>query len=321
MLTQPNRSRLALCLVSFLSVSLLTGCAGLGKNGSVENQLPGREFLSDRNGPSVEMGAGTSLTRALAKGRSFEKTGQWDKAREVYEPLLTQHADRYEPFHRLGVVADRQRRHREAQTLFVRALQINSRDAQIHNDLGYCFFLQGQLPKAESSLVKATRLDPLKSRYWNNLGMVYGHQGRLDEALDVFRQAGSEADAQFNLAFVLASQDEAEAATICFEWALAADPTHEKARKALKSFQQFEKSPERFNGAGEMMATDGYYVPFVEGGESGGAVQQASHVESTATPSDGVPPATCPQPRDAARFTRALHDQARALRTNPSETR
>ncbi len=312
--------RLAGFVLPLLAMGLLGGCAGVPSTDGLSGiRFPGRGHDLRLDNATFERGGSKSLAGALAKGRAFEKAGQWEKAREVYEPLIVESPRRFEPFHRLGVVADCQRRHREAQALFTRALQLNPRDAQTHNDLGYCFYLQGKLAKAESSLLKATQLDPINSRYWNNLGMVFGHQGRLDEAMEVFRQGGSEADAQFNLAFVLASQDRIDEAKERFRCALAIDPNHEKARNALASFEQYENAPERAYGPDTVATADGRYVPYVEPADaSGGAVQQASHVEEGTSPTGGVVQAAIPMPRNAGKFIRALHNRARELRENPA---
>ncbi|MCO6456761.1 MAG: tetratricopeptide repeat protein, partial [Pirellulaceae bacterium] len=169
----------------------------------------------------------------LAKGRNLEQAGNWDEARGVYKRLIASHPQRSEAYHRLGVVADRQRRHDEAQRLYTQALQRNPTDAELFNDLGYCFYLQGKLTKAESALQKATVLEPDNARYRNNLGMVLGQQQRYDEAFAEFAEAGNESDAYYNLAFVYASQDQHDKAKACFQQALRVNPTHEQAREAL----------------------------------------------------------------------------------------
>src|SRR4029453_1209563 len=100
--------------------------------------------------------------------------------------------------------------------------------------------LQGQLAKAESALGKAAKFEPGNNRYWNNLGLVLGHQGRYEQALDCFRKSGSEADAQYNLAFIYATQERVDEAKRSFQKALAIDPTHRRAREALTSFEEYE---------------------------------------------------------------------------------
>ena len=221
--------------------------------------------------PKNRQASDSTFGQQFSKARGFEAEKKYQRARAIYERLITQHPDRIESYHRLAVVADRQRRHREAEALYAEALRLDPMNGALLGDLGYCYFLQGKLIKAESALAKAVVIEPANSRHRNNLGLVYGHQGKIAEALQNFRRAGSEADAQYNLAFVLASQDKGAEAKRCFHAALMADPTHEKSHAALASFKRYEQTPEElrdeFTGS-----SDGRWVLHTE------TVDEASHV-------------------------------------------
>ena len=200
----------------------------------------------------------------LAKGRNLEQAGKYDEARTIYERLVARYPKRYEAYHRLAVVADHQRRHREAQALYTQAIRLNGSNPELFNDLGYSLYLQGKLKKAESAILKAVAMRPSNSCYRNNLGLVLGHLGRDDEALDQFRRGGSQADAYYNLAFVRAFREDVEGAKKCFRLALAADPDHERARRALESFEAYEKDPEAVADHGPVAGSGDYWVPYVE---------------------------------------------------------
>lgn len=238
----------------------------------------------------------------ILRGRSLERAGEFDKARKLYERLRQQHPDNLEVVHRLGVVADSERRHAEAEGMFQYVLQHEPRNAEVLADLGYCYFLQGQLTKAESALCKAVAVEPGNARYRNNLGLVIGQQGRHEEALVQFRRAGSEADAWYNLAFVYATQDQADQAKQCFLMALGEDPTHGKSREALRSFEEYERLPEHLRDDELLAEGRVKYVPYIEDAEAGdSAVQQAAG------------PGSLPASRDASRATRALLSQSRGM--------
>lgn len=237
-----------------------------------------------------------SIALAMLNGLNCERNGDWKQAREVYEQVRKQKPDSIEAIHRLGIVADAQRRHTEAEQLFLFALEKEPRNAALLADLGYCYYLQGQLAKAESALGKATKLEPANHRYWNNLGLVIGHQGRYEDALDCFRKTGSEADSQYNLAFIYSSQDRVADAKRCFQLALATDPTHRRAREAMASFEEYEKLPADLRDVDDLAQDGVRYVPYIEGGASGsdeGAVATTSF--------------------NASRATRALQGESRAL--------
>lgn len=259
----------ALCFVAYhlllcALILALQGCASFAKNSKGDG---GMAMPWQKNKPGVDEigsdGVPTNTGAAMVKGLNFERSGQYDKAREVYEKMLAETPNSPEVLHRLAVVADKQRRHPEAQALYTMVIQSDPTNAELFNDLGYSFYLSGQLPKAESAMSKAVQMAPDNARFRNNLGMVMGQQGRVQEAFDQFSKAGSEADAHYNVAFLYASQDKVEEAKACFLRALSCDPTHAKASKALESFKRYEQND------GEMIdeeyTADGRrLVPYIE---------------------------------------------------------
>ena len=220
---------------------------------------------------------------AMLNGMNFERVGNWKQAREVYEEIRQKQPGNVEAAHRLGVVADAQRRYAEAEQLFLFALDKEPRNAEILADLGYCYYLQGQLAKAESALGKAAKLEPSNHRYWNNLGLVVGHQGRYEEAVDCFRKSGSEADAQYNLAFIYAAQERVDDAKRSFQMALVRDPTHRRAREALSSFEEYERLPEDLRKVDDIASDGVRLVPYVEGSNPGGVENAVANTSYTAS--------------------------------------
>jgi Tfp pilus assembly protein PilF len=273
------------CLATLCGLAVCggLGCASWpnrGANAEFSNheQQSSHGAITQKSSPSESKpkDAPSGLIGTMAEARIAEDQGKLHDARKIYERLIAKHPDRPEPYHRLGVVADRERKHREAQNLYAQAIERQPTNAEALNDLGYCFYLQGQLHKAESALLKAVGLAPSSSRYRNNLGLVYGHLGRRQEALDQFRRAGSEADAQYNMAFVHASRNESDAAKACFTLALASDPTHEPARRALASFSKYELNPEGAEDLVTVNAEGQRLVPFIEASGAADAAPAAA---------------------------------------------
>lgn len=213
------------------------------------------------------------LARDLAQAESLAGTGKLTEAREIYQRLVVECPQEPQALHGLGLVADRQRKHHEAQALYVQALALKPREAAWLSDLGWSYYLDGQLDKAQSALAKAVALAPAEPRHHNNLGLVLGQQRKHPQALEEFRKAGSEADAQYNMAFVLTSQDDSAGAKRCFQLALAADPSYVRARDALRAFEQYEQDPK----AAELAALDtGHWIPYVEDAGQGATLPAAS---------------------------------------------
>ena len=266
-------------------VVLLAGCqGGFGCNGtgpqdySFDGDKPALRIPGLPGKPAPKAASADKFHAELAKGQNLQRAGKLDEARKIYEPLIADYPQHYQAFHGLAVVADQQRRHREAEALYAQAIRLNGREAQLFNDLGYCLLLQGELAKAESALLKAVTLRPADSRCRNNLGLVLGHLGRYDDALEQFRHGGSEADAFYNLAFVWAARNENDEAKRCFHLALEADPAHELARRALTEFERYEADP---HGVDDWpVEEDGTrWVAYVEGteDESSDRVEPATH--------------------------------------------
>ena len=249
--------------------------------------------------------AGLEFAEQMSQGRNLERVGKYAKAREIFEKLIVAHPTRYEPYHRLGVVAARQRRFREAQALYAQAIRLEPKNPNLFNDLGYCFYLQGRLEKAEAAILKAVSLSPSSARYRNNLGLVYGHQGRSEEAIAQFRRAGSESDAYYNLAFVLASREQTEEAKNCFRLALGADPTYGPARRALASFEKFEKDPDGFADNGPMVENGVRWVPYSEGDDGDSGVIETAMYRSSAR-ADRIVPSTRPSTQAELRRARSF---------------
>lgn len=295
---------LAYHLLLVMLVVALQGCASFSKKGGGMT-MPWQKPTEEE---SLASAAPTTPGGAMVKGLSFERSGQYDKAREVYEKMLAESPQNPEVLHRLAVVADKQRRHPEAQALYSMVIQDQPRNAELFNDLGYSFYLCGQLAKAESAMAKAVQLAPENPRYRNNLGMVVGQQGRLQEAFEQFSKAGSEADAHYNVAFLYASQDKVDEAKACFLRALACDPTHAKASKALESFQRFESNggisvDEEYTADGRRL------VPYIETPDGQPDVNAMTNF-GIHRQVDSVMPGkhNIPANRDAGQATRELKD-------------
>jgi Flp pilus assembly protein TadD len=260
------------------------------------------------------------MAQLLAKGREMERQGNLTKSREAYESLVRQFPNESEPYHRLGVVCDKQKLHRQAELNLRDAIDRDPNNAEIHADLGFCYYLQGKLRDAESQTLHAVSLDRRNPRYRNNLALIFGQQGKYNEALEEFRLAGSEADAFYNLAFIYASQGQDDVAKKCFERALVADPQHEKAQQALESFNTYDSMPEEMRQLQDASVDNSRNTrPYIEGG-SEGVVPVSTNGEGgrVAPASAQKPAANAVHSHDNTRARRAQFDNGRKDFSYPS---
>jgi len=153
---------------------------------------------------------------------------------------------------------------RDTITLFSRALQVTSRNALAHNNLGRALYDEGkprealkhyraalrinpayvdahynlgiyyaerrEYDRAIAEYEKALKYNPRHALAHNNLGVVLGEQGKLDDAIAHYRQAlkisPEYADARYNLALTLMNKGDLKEAASEFKKTLRLMPDH-----------------------------------------------------------------------------------------------
>ena len=312
----------------------MTGDSGKGPSSqSSDNALqqPATEACQDQSPPAEAIKvpdkksdkdaaeAMLEYGRSLNTARNAEKENNLVQARSIYERLIGAQPERYEAYHRLAVVADRQRRYEEAQSLYTQAIHLSRRNPELFNDLGYCFYLQGNLGKAESALLKAVAMSPAQPALSKQPGIGVRPAAALRRGLGAVSAGrwGGRRLLQPGLRQGIATR-------FCrgeglLPPALAADPTHERARRALASFETAESQPDGVAKMSELAEEETNWVPYVEK-ESGSADSgKAGTAEAgTAEASAGSGRAgTIPH---SASATQGLIDRAEARATMNNQT-
>jgi clan AA aspartic protease (TIGR02281 family) len=77
----------------------------------------------------------------------------------------------------------------EAVTAFQTASSMDASDVEITNNLGYAYFLHGDLPSAERWLLRTLALAPGRTNGWANLGLTYAHRQDVRIAVACFANA------------------------------------------------------------------------------------------------------------------------------------
>jgi tetratricopeptide (TPR) repeat protein len=160
-----------------------------------------------------------------AGGHGAEAIAQYERAREIDPGVKVAR--------RLAVLYDREGQPERALTEFRRALREGPRDAGLFNDLGYCYYRQGDYREAESWLRQAVAINPGCERAWVNLGLVLGKEGRYDESCTAFARAVRPAQARANVAVLLAEEGRLEEAKASLRNALALEPDLQLAQVIL----------------------------------------------------------------------------------------
>lgn len=182
----------------------------------------------------------------LQTARQYERSGQLQKAQELYAELQQESPRNGDLAHRLGIIHTRLGQHPQAAGQFEKALRSEPNDPRLLSDVGYSEFLRGDLAAAAGHLERALELQQDNRRAVNNLALVYGHQGRFDESLALFRRCASEADALASLANIHRQRGDHDLALACYEEILELDPTNASASAAMSELKPMvrEQAPE-----------------------------------------------------------------------------
>ncbi|NMC21062.1 MAG: tetratricopeptide repeat protein, partial [Thermogutta sp.] len=173
----------------------------------------------------------------VAMAKLHEKSNQLEKAEEQYRRALQMDAKYLDALLGLGRLKDREGEFKEALETYQRAVKYHPENAAAWNHLGLCLARQGRLPEAADALQKAVSLEPRQELYRTNLAVIFVEAGRTDDALRQLRAAHGEAQAYYNLGYLLQKKGDTAAAARYFNLALQRKPDFEEARQWLESLR------------------------------------------------------------------------------------
>lgn len=120
----------------------------------------------------------------------------------------------------LGIAYDRTGSLAPAIEHLTRTVELRPQDSVALNNLAVTYLLNGQLTQAEQTLRRALLISPGDPRLSNALGIVLARQQRFQEALDEFRNGGSEQLALNNVGYMYFLNGDFEHAIFHYEKAL-----------------------------------------------------------------------------------------------------
>jgi Flp pilus assembly protein TadD len=193
----------------FKAVAKVFGGSGDGKKVERMTTEDAQRFESAKvmrvdyeNGEKKEPAAG-SAQEHLERGRAHLASGNLNEAvtelsrAASLDPRLTQ------AHSLLAVAFDRKGLHDRAHASYDRAADVNERDPQALNNLGYSLYVNGNYRAAVDKLKKAARLAPSDARIHNNLALAQSRLGKYDDAYKSFARAGGELNGRLNVAALL----------------------------------------------------------------------------------------------------------------------
>ena len=162
----------------------------------------------------------------------------------------------------LGAVNIAMERFEQAAVNFTRALQIDSSNAEIHNNLGITLYNLGRIDKAVASFVRALELKPGYGDAHNNLGNSLKDLGKLDEVISNYEKALKNrpdfAEAHNNLGIALLELGNTEEAAAAYTRALEIKPDYAEAHNNLGVvLKDLGRTDEAINSYAKALQVDG----------------------------------------------------------------
>lgn len=145
-----------------------------------------------------------------------------------------------------------------------RTVEVTQNNYTAENNLGSELILRGQYAEAADHLEAATRIKPLDGLAYDNLGIAYEKLDRMDDAIAMFRKAGSlkkdYGEAHCNLGDAMMLTHHTDEAIKEYKLSIALDPKHSFAYhnlgKLLGEQGKVGEAIEMFSKAVEIAPTD-----------------------------------------------------------------
>lgn len=156
-----------------------------------------------------------------------------EEAAAQYEKALSIDPKHHEAILAYAHLEDRTEKIEKAIGLYNRAMTLYPKDPRAYNDLGLCYARHDRYDDALACLNKAIKLKPDRELYRNNIATVLVKMGRTDEAVEQISLVYGEAVARYNVALMLNTQGDREAAKTQIVRALKVKPDLAQAQEWL----------------------------------------------------------------------------------------
>lgn len=180
----------------------------------------------------------------------YHKSGQLEKAGDIYKRILQAKPHHSDSLHLLGVIANQIGNHALSIELIGKAIEINSKEPIYYNNIGNAFKAKRNLEQALTSYQKALEIKPDFAAALVSMGSIYKELARFEEAISCFKKAlevnEGFADAYYNMAIVLKVQNKIDEAIICYKTCIELNPGFSDAYFNLGAIY---KEAGRFDGA------------------------------------------------------------------------
>lgn len=154
------------------------------------------------------------------------------------EKLLKKAADNtksWKVYNGLGIVFDIQGKHEEARFFYGKASLIEQNNPEILNNIGYSFYMEDQLEKAQGYFLWAIKIDRDFYKGFFNYALTLARQKKYSESLSVFSKVMSLPEANNNTGYIAMRNGDYEKAEYFLNKAIKLSPIfYKKAHQNLQ---------------------------------------------------------------------------------------
>lgn len=202
----------------------------------------GPEPEVDRRYAEAERVRPDSVSARVALARSFTRTKRHGRAAQVLEEALAKEPKNAQLWLESAFALERQQKLPGAEAAARRSLEIEPRNAQALNFLGYLFAdANVKLEQAEPLIRQALEIDPGNPYYIDSLGWALFRQGRLEDARAELERAldlsGGDPEIHAHLGDVLLALGRRDDAKAQYQKGLQLDPTSDSLTRKLESLR------------------------------------------------------------------------------------
>ena len=186
-----------------------------------------------------------AFEKAFQRANGMAEKGDIEGASRAFQLMTQDFPDRYEPYHRLALIVEREGDEDTATALYEEALRRRPKDAAFFNDYGWYLLTLQKYSEAHTLLYQAVNLDGQEKKYQNNLACCLAFERRYDEAFMMYKKSanGNSAEAHLNLARNQILLEDAEATRTNLQKALVFDSENSEAKRLLKVLDESQAQP------------------------------------------------------------------------------
>jgi Flp pilus assembly protein TadD len=204
-------------------------------------------------------------------GLYYLNRGQDGKAKQLLSQAVKTDSKKWKSYNGLGVIADLERNSAEAINYYQAALAIEPSNPMLLNNLGYSYYLSGDVTKAKELFKQALNFDTQYKRAIHNLALIEIKNGDFTSAVMLFNRIMSPHETYNNIGYIAMLNGQYDAAEEYLRRAIDESPVYfPKAQENLKNLlaqrpsrTSYQTTPEVNwqSGPAPEVETEGYEGP------------------------------------------------------------